>query len=87
VVDRTTGQGINWIKVTCQPATGFESVDYSDFDGVYDGGFWLENDHPCATVLLEDVDGTANGSYQSRTVPLSEVEDDGIVELDPTATP
>lgn len=83
VVDRSTGVGIDGIKVTCRSATYGDTSGYSS----YSGQFWLENDEPCDAVVFEDVDGAANGSYQFRSVPLSEVEDDGIVELDPTATP
>jgi GMP synthase-like glutamine amidotransferase len=82
VVDRSTGAGIAGIKVTCRSSTYGDTVDYS----TNSGQFWLENDDACSAVAFEDVDGALNGSYQSRTVAVSEVEDDGIVELDPTAT-
>jgi len=80
VIDRTTRASISGIKVTCR--SGVEATEtYSDGDGE----FWIEAEESCDVVLFEDVDGAANGSYQTRSVPLAELPTE--VELDPTATP
>ena len=77
VVDAATGVGINGIKVTC--LDGARDYNYSYTYG--NGGFELDYDRPCDAIRVDDVDGVANGQYESTQVPFCEDCPDLTIEL------
>jgi hypothetical protein len=81
VVDAVTHVGITGIKVSCRYVGAEDATAFS----VADGSFFLEG-YNCDTVVAEDVDGAANGSYQTATMPLP-ASGDILIEMTPTPTP
>lgn len=74
VTDALTGDGIGGIELSCMNDGEVQSTAYT----AADGSFILEYDDamPCDTILVEDVDGDANGTYAPASVPMQDGEID-----------
>jgi hypothetical protein len=83
VVDAVTHAGITGISVSCRSGGAVDSSAVTAADGT----FGLEG-YACETVVAEDVDGAANGSYLTATTPFPASGDIIIIiEMNPTPTP
>jgi hypothetical protein len=80
VVDAVSHTGITGIKVSCR----YEGAEDASALSAADGSFFLEG-YNCDTVVAEDTDGAANGSYQTATTPFA--AGDILLEMTPTPTP
>ena len=78
VVDALTRAGIDGIQVECLRGGSVQAGELSSDDGQ----FWIGSDVDCEQLRFRDIDGTANGTYQEKTIPAPTV-DDQIVELTP----
>ena len=81
VIDSVSHVAIPGIRVECSASTGIVVTTYTDSAGGFDVVLKPDKDD-CTALVFTDTDGTANGSYQAKSVP---VVDDGVaitVELD-----
>lgn len=77
VVDASTGTGIPGIQVTCLRGGLQDGLAMTDASG----GFLLDYD-ACDELEAKDVDGTENGSYQTKKIPFPPGSDDITVSLE-----
>lgn len=88
VLNALTGASIAQIKVSCV-APGYVDGGDNVIDSTYslpgDGHFelWYTDDNPCERLMFEDVDGTENGEYATKTVQFDDTLEETVVELSP----
>jgi hypothetical protein len=83
VVDKSTGEGIADILVSCLAPGG--SVIDQTYSLAGDGAFevWFQEVDPCETLRFEDVDGEANGEFQTLELPFQHGGGEITAELEP----
>ncbi len=80
VTRRDTTTAVEGIEVRCMVGVNLMDVVYSGPDGSYT----TQSTEACTSLEAADVDGTKNGAYATKTVPVTSDKLEYAIELDPT---